>query len=198
MKKYTFVKIKYKGFGDWGWWLKIENWLQLYDWYMEVQARIVGWGVLNFLASKEFHYLISDKPHKKNHYNTAYGQILLFEAKKQFALGKKVGLISLIEFLSKTLLEDKTKQLNKGIILYINKAGGYSPECKSFEEIDFVKKDECIFPECTENDIKILQWDGGKHWYAKLGGTDVVVDGKQKWKTYDQAKNSAIEFLKVL
>ena len=195
---YTFVKINYKGFGDWGWWLKIENWLQLYDWYMEVQSKRVGSAVMNFLSSKEFHYLVSDKPHRKNHFTTEFGVLLLKESERQFALGNKVGLHSLVVFLGDTMMNDKIEQLNKGITLYINRVGGYAPGCKKFEEIDFLLKDDFIFPDYTEKDVRVFQWANGIHWYAKIGDVDVVMKGKQKWKTYEEAKSHATKILKDL
>jgi len=195
--KYTFVKIKHE-FGDWGWWLKIKDWLQLYDWYMEVQSKSVGCAVLDFLSSKEFHYLVSDKSHRKNHFTTKYGILLLKESERQFALGNKVGLHSLVGFLSDMLMKDKIEQLNKGVILYINKVGGYSAGCKKWEEVDFLLKDDFVFPDYAEKDIKVFQWNMGIHWYGKIGDVDVVVDGEQKWKTYEQAKNNATQFLKGL
>ena len=36
------------------------------------------------------------------------------------------------------------------------------------------------------------------HWYARIGEIDVVTKGEQKWKTYEQAKNNATQFLKGL
>jgi len=198
MKKYKFVKINYKGFGDWGWWLKIESIFQLYDWYFDTKAMRIGGDVLDFLSSKEFHYLVSNEPPCKNHFRTEYGQMLLYEAMKE----EKVNLSSLIDFLSHKIMDGKIESLAKGYILYVNKVGGYSPvkkgEINKFEEIDFVEKDECIFPEYIDKDIKIYQWFGAKHWYAKIGDVDVVIDGEQKWNTYDQAKISATKFLKGL
>lgn len=45
-----------------------------------------------------------------------------------------------------------------------------------------------------EADIKITRWQDGNHFYAKYKGIDVVVDGEQKWSTYRQAYEKAIEY----
>ena len=199
MGKYKFVKINYKGFGDWGWWLKIESVFQLYDWYFDTKVNKIGGDVCDFLSSKEFHYLVSNEPHCKNHFRTEYGQMLLYEVQKK----EKANLSSLIDFLSHKIMDGKIESLTNGYILYINKVGGYAPVKKGkfdkFEEIDFVERDECIFPEYTDKDIRVFQWaNGPEHWYAKIADVDVVINGEQKWNTYEQAKNNAIEFLKGL
>ncbi len=63
-----------------------------------------------------------------------------------------------------------------------------------------IKKDILSFPEenYTENDIKITQWTGGSHYYAKLGNKDVVVNGDVKWNTHRQAKSAAMKYLKKI
>lgn len=62
-----------------------------------------------------------------------------------------------------------------------------------FSEVcDEIFNDSIVFPDIDRpsiEDVKFMVWDGGKHWYAKIGKMDVVVDGQQKWNT----KNDAIE-----
>lgn len=89
--------------------------------------------------------------------------------------------------------------------IYINKNGGYF-----FPHKDLIVVDEFIitdkksirkfkYPEYSEKDIKLKQWKGGSHWYAKIGNYDVVdSDGNQKWDTYQESKKCANEFLKTI
>lgn len=66
----------------------------------------------------------------------------------------------------------------------------------SFNIIDECYKEELVWPTYTENDIKIVSWPGGAHFYAKIGGMDVVNEkGEQKWNTWDEAFNEAKQFL---
>lgn len=56
-------------------------------------------------------------------------------------------------------------------------------------------KDEMIYPS-EENlnieDVRYLQWDGGKHWYAKIGYEDIVdKNGNQKWDTKQEAEEAS-------
>jgi len=50
----------------------------------------------------------------------------------------------------------------------------------------------------TVDDIRIISWDGGTHFYAKIDLIDVVIDGEQKWNTEKEAKDKANEFLNNL
>lgn len=57
---------------------------------------------------------------------------------------------------------------------------------EGFTEIkEHIYKDKLEFPteKYTIDDVRYIQWDGGKHWYAKVGNIDIVWDGQQKWDT---------------
>lgn len=42
------------------------------------------------------------------------------------------------------------------------------------------------------DDVRFIQWNGGEHWYAKIGKLDVVdVDNNQKWNTKEEAEKAA-------
>jgi len=66
----------------------------------------------------------------------------------------------------------------------------------TFSIIEERQSKELIFPITSEKDIRIIQWKNGKHYYAKIGNSDVYWKGKQKWNSYNEAKQNAIEFLK--
>lgn len=71
--------------------------------------------------------------------------------------------------------------------------------CVGFDEscsviCDEVYKETMIFPDIDRpsiEDVNFMVWDGGKHWYAKIGKLDVVVNGEQKWNTKEEAINAA-------
>lgn len=47
----------------------------------------------------------------------------------------------------------------------------------------------------TENDIRVIRFPDGVHWYAKISNIDVVIDGEQKWNAKWVAKKKAEQFL---
>ena len=63
-------------------------------------------------------------------------------------------------------------------------------------ETKYVSKIEFpILERPTENDINIIRWPGGKHYYAKVGNYDVVVNDVQKWNTKYEAREAAKTFI---
>jgi hypothetical protein len=81
----------------------------------------------------------------------------------------------------------------EGKKLAINNSGGYFP-IPNDAQIELLP--DYIY---TEKDINITQFEGGKHWYATVGGIDVIDDffGRQ-FNTYDYAHQTAIKFMKQL
>lgn len=75
--------------------------------------------------------------------------------------------------------------------------------CQAFDDrfctiIDEIETDTLIFPNMdrpTIDDVKFIMWDGGKHWYAKIGKLDVVVNGIQKWNTKEEATKAAKQYI---
>lgn len=88
--------------------------------------------------------------------------------------------------------------------LYVNDVGGFFAAATVPHEIlEEFETDQYEYPVEKSNDVqrlkdvRIFQWKGGgTHYYAKVGVTDVVVNGKQKWNTWEQAENAAKKFLK--
>lgn len=78
----------------------------------------------------------------------------------------------------------------QGIKLAINLSGGYFPIPED-AEIQIMPTHKY-----TEKDIKITKFDGGKHYYATIGGVEVVDEwGDKKWNTYNYAEIIAKKYL---
>jgi hypothetical protein len=77
--------------------------------------------------------------------------------------------------------------------LFINSVGGYFGYSKNLIISDTRDIDMWALP--TET-VRIIQWPDGSHFYAKIGNTDVVVDGKQKWDSRAEAEAAGQKFLK--
>ena len=77
--------------------------------------------------------------------------------------------------------------------------------CQSFDDrfctiIDEIEVETLIFPDIerpTIDEVRFIVWDGGKHWYAKIGKLDVVVDNVQKWNTKQEAIDAAKKFIEL-
>ena len=102
-----------------------------------------------------------------------------------------------------TTLENKVYQgkvntLLKGYILLLRENGSYMVINDSIKIINTFYNDELIYPNYTLDDIKIKRWDGGKHYYAKIGNMEVVIDGINKWNTPQRAREMAEQFFKTI
>jgi hypothetical protein len=92
--------------------------------------------------------------------------------------------------------------LATGSVLVNYNGGCFSPNWlkKEVTILETVNKRGFIFPTelYTKKDIRIIQWKGGKHYYAKICAHDVIIDGEQKWNTYKQAESAAKKYLRTL
>jgi len=96
-------------------------------------------------------------------------------------------LLTLVTLQAK-VIKDQILSLLSGYKLVINEKNGYFT-------ID--DNTNCIIEKVgkrlyTENDIKISKWNGGVHYYAKVGKIDVVDDmGEAKWVSRKIAEKNA-------
>jgi hypothetical protein len=97
------------------------------------------------------------------------------------------------------LISNKVKLILLGYTLLLTSSLSYML-LDGFEIIDTIEKDILDFnlSKFTEDDIKITQWKFGDHYYAKIGKYDVVIDNEQKWNTFEEAYNKALQYLKTL
>jgi len=85
--------------------------------------------------------------------------------------------------------------------IFVNRNLGFCTLPDQFEPkiLRSIKATRFIFPEYTEKDIKVSQWAGGKHWYAKIGTVDVQdKNGNVKWSSYESAFQVAKQSLNEL
>jgi hypothetical protein len=84
-----------------------------------------------------------------------------------------------------------------GELLAWNNLFSFAPT-GGYKYLRIITKSILIFPEITytEKDIRIIQWKGGTHWYAKIGNIDVEINGESKWSTWKEANNNAKKYLK--
>lgn len=85
--------------------------------------------------------------------------------------------------LEERTFKDRIKKFTEGKPIFFTDGLSYFPpkECPEYDEE--LWKEELEFPyEYNFEDVKFIQWKGGRHWYAKLGSIDIVSEyGEQKW-----------------
>lgn len=131
----------------------------------------------------------------KGHYtNTFAGLIHL----KREMTGKSAVSIAL-ELENETFI-NRLNEFRKGNIQLLGNGPAVMPTLPPLYEIRDEKwSDRMLFPDeenPTETDIRIIQWPGGEHYYAKVGSLDVVdEEGNQKWHDHKTALEAGKWFI---
>lgn len=181
---WEFVKIRdTKRDIDYGWMLKLSNWIEVIAYHETVDA-----GRASMAVSQ-----IREMETKKKHFTD-------FFAAQAYTLAqiKNKSVVDILALLNSRTAESQFKVIDERGAIYINRNGGYFAASDSIEEYDWMEKKHLSWPtENDEDDIRIISYRGaGGHFYAKIGHTDVVVDGEQKWDTYDKAMEAGKTFLR--
>ena len=181
---WIFHKVKLRKFKDFPgeWVLQINASTQLLDYWMITYPAVVQSAFMDHIKTitKKCHY--TDR--------TAY----VVDMRAQF--GEISFVESLVGFME-DIFNGMEKILQDGQVLYIRAVGSYTfdtPDQKLYEILETKKLTELIFP--TMDELKIMKWPQGNHWYATIGKVDIVVDGKMKWDSYTEAKRAAKKFIK--
>lgn len=103
--------------------------------------------------------------------------------------------VSLLDQLSK-LNADRLRGMQRAIDdrgrIFVNSLSGYFAFHDKLEITETHEIKDWWLP---EEKLRIIQWPDGKHFYAKVGKTDVVFDGVQKWDTKKEAETAGKKFL---
>jgi len=201
MKKlnYTFVRAVDRSRNmvlDYGFVLKITSFFELMNYWSDYRGSICEKGLSDFFESDYYFELVGRNGAGK-HIKTGYGvwvaNLCDCEANKN---KPRKSIIDVVVDGEDKVFNGMNKALGDFGCIYVQKTGSYFFG-DNIEESDEVVRDKCIFPyEKTEEAISIFKWPGGKHFYAKVNGFDVVVDDKQKWNTESAAKKAAEKFMK--
>lgn len=105
------------------------------------------------------------------------------------------NILGVYDLMAAQMLTTRLDLIKKGYVSYIDKEGMVSRVLSDVEIVDTIESDELEFPkEYNIADVQYMQWPSGKHWYAKINGEDVVVNGVQKWDTYEEAVQAAEQY----
>ena len=107
----------------------------------------------------------------------------------------KIRGISLVDSLTKLntdLFTGMHNTLERTGRVFINSNGGFFGMKESLK----IEDTRAIFAYILPSDkVRIIQWPNGHHYYAKFGEQDVVVDGVQKWDTWEEAEAASMRFI---
>lgn len=157
---------------DYGYLFDIQNYDDLQEWWENVQSSI---------SQKDFSAAISWQEGKAHKNSLALLADLW-----------GMDLVSALSRLQQQIGEGLDKTLRGRKRLFINSVGGYFGYSDDLNITNTRNIDVWALP--TET-VRIIQWPGGNHFYAKIGSDDVVVAGKQKWDSRAEAETAGRKYL---
>lgn len=164
----TWPKMKL----NYGWLFDIQDYDDLHAWWDNVYKNI---------AQKDFNEAMKYKEGK------AHANVLA-----QLAELWGLDLISALSRLQSDRGNGMAQVLDEHHRLFVNSVGGYFGWSDALQLSGTHDIDIWALP---EESIRIIQWPGGEHFYAKIGNDDVVVDGEQKWETKAAAEAAGKKYL---
>lgn len=105
---------------------------------------------------------------------------------------KQTRIVTALAELNTRLIDGMNRALHQAGRLFINANGGFF--CWN-AQLEVTETQTIATYKLPSQDIRIIQWPAGKHFYAKVGDQDVVVEGVQKWNTAAAARRAAEKFL---
>ncbi len=169
----TFTKLEY------GYLYDIQTLSELHDWFTIVR-----------LPKGQEEFL--DAYQSRESGNLAGRHATSGAALATFARIQDLSLVDALIKLNTSLTWGMETTLERAGRLFINAHGGYFGFKNSLQIED---TREVFAYQLPSQKIRIIRWPHGTHYYAKIGDQDVVVDGVQKWDTWDEALTAANRFI---
>jgi len=181
MYKFQKVQLNWKG-------IQID-----YDWMLVIESidelNLYHNNTMHAQISNAWENLFEAQMHK-SHINTKLGFLIDIEAGIN---GGRKSIIELTALVGEKIFDAKAGAILRDGKIYINKNGGFFSHNEDLTILDeiLVDNDKIVFPQYTEKDIRVKQWENGTHYYAYVGDFQVEWDGEKKWDTEKEAKSAA-------
>jgi hypothetical protein len=94
------------------------------------------------------------------------------------------------------VIEAKLKAILNGDVIYVYETCQWFVKPDSCKIIQTTQNKNLQYPKYSIDDIRIIKWPNGSHYYAKIGNTDVVFKNIQKWNSAEEAMSAAKRYLK--
>lgn len=174
-----FAKVRDKKLNlDYGYMLIIESEDELMEYHHKATSPKLRSIWDNIIAASE----------RRSHFNSSMAYAIAYAAD-----GKK-SLVQLTQEFLDRVINNQLVSIKRSGRIYVSQKGGYFGHHSDIEIEDeiILEDNQLIFPNLTEKDIEIKQWEGGKHWYAYVGGMWVSdIYEKTKFDTKEKAMDVA-------
>lgn len=184
---YTFVKIKSKMDGKENWYFHPKDELQVIEHWYKYPASVIKEGT-QIMVRKVLKTVLG---HSRNNFEIAVEAFMS-------ATGCDLRM-ALVSVENKTF-NSRIKSIGKHAIFLNHDLQVLLFDERVSEIVDTVDMNSLTFPDEQKpklEDVRILMWPGGSHYYAKIGSLDVTDEhGNQKWNTHGEALKAAEWYIK--
>lgn len=190
--KYHFVKIgSVKSDNNhYTWYFKPESVEQLKEHWEKYAGAEMKTGTKEVLD----HIINEIKGNLNPHYTTTWGSLI-----DQISRMKEEPVWKTLHQEENELWNNRLNYFTNGDDIYLSDGLTVFMLTEGITEIkEHLYKDILEFPneKYTIDDVRYIQWEGGKHWYAKIGNFDIVWEGEQKWNSRESAENAVKKYFK--
>lgn len=107
---------------------------------------------------------------------------------------KGTTVLNAATYLENKIFQGKLSTMNKFGNILLRENGSYTIFSDSYIILDEIINEKMIYP-TGDYSIRVIKWNNGTHFYAKVGKFDVVDKyGNQKWHSRTKATEKAEEF----
>ncbi len=173
------------------WWLKLTDAEQIIDYHKQTAGRYEGAMTLYMKLKqdgKEWHNLLDDMPLEKRielmqSRDFKYLQCAIIKAQQI-----EGTVIDGFRCLNMEIGAGELATIREHGAVFINAVGGHT---WGIETVQFCRRKRLVFPCFKREDIRIKQFNGGRHWYAYVGDMQLRDGDCLKWNTKAAAQAAA-------
>lgn len=183
-KKYCFVKIGQINGNDGTWYFSPNDVEQIKEHWEKYPASIIREGS-RFIAERVLNNEIES--------TTENPFVMAVDKLNQVTCNNIMLDMAQVEMMA---YNNRISDFERGRIIFLPKNLTVVTLDERFYEIKkTLNRDKLTFPDEDKpslDDVRYIQWDGGEHWYAKIGKLDIIDENNnQKWNSKEDAKKAA-------
>ena len=192
MNNYTFVKIRNRNDKNskGSWYLIADSLNVINEHWMKYCGSYIREGTKQF-----FKHIYKEKKICP-HYTNGFGKTVQIYYDMMMC-----SPLEALVYIENEALRSRIDGFAKGYIQYLTKEMTILMNNDETQEIvEKVMKNKLVYPDednMVLEDVRFIKWEGGEHWYAKIGKIDIIDEYKnQKWNTKEEAENAAKWYIK--
>lgn len=173
------------------WWLKLTDVEQIIDYHKQTDSRYEGALSLYMkfkLEGKEWYNLLEDMPLQERIKTMQSKDFKYLQCAIMKAQQVEGTIFDGFRCLNMEIGAGELETIREHGAVFINPAGGHTHGIKT---VQFCRRKQLVFPHFKREEIRLKQFNGGRHWYAYIGDMQIRDGDKLKWNTREAAQEAA-------